>query len=523
MICESESNSLRLGSVCLTVDSESILHKDRSIRIVTVNSIIRMSTHMDHSVRNSSADSSPDSAIEERREFLLQSAAAIAGFSAAATFEALWARTAWGAFAGSGKGYGDLVPAKDETTGLELLKLPPGFRYVSFGWKGDPLSSGALTPGSHDGMAVIGSKPGQVILCRNHEVSGGGKPLGGSEITYDSNAPGGCINLLFDTKAGKLVKSWAAISGTSRNCAGGPTPWGTWLTCEETVFGPGDKDKDTKKPFDFKQTHGWMFEVPAEGPASPVPLKDMGRFVHEAVAVDPQTGIVYETEDRATAGIYRFLPKEKGKLAQGGKLQMMKVSGQPDLRGGFKQGQTFDTAWVDIADPSLPHSPGTTDEQGVFHQGKKQGGTTFARLEGAWAGDGVIYIVSTNGGKAKKGQVWVYQPREEKLRLVFESPESKVLDFPDNITVSPRGGLVVCEDGDYEPQRLQGLTRDGLLFPLAANNMVLNGEKNKIKGDFRKDEWCGACFSPDGQWLFANLQTPGLTVAITGPWQDGPL
>ncbi|MGH7960751.1 MAG: alkaline phosphatase PhoX, partial [Candidatus Binatia bacterium] len=97
------------------------------------------------------------------------------------------------------------------------------------------------------------------------------------------------------------------------------------------------------------------------------------------------------------------------------------------------------------------------------------------------------------------------------------------LDNPDNITVSPRGGLLLCEDGDLVGQRLIGLTPAGEAFPFAQNNVVLNGEKNGIVGDFRDKEWAGACFSKDGKWLFANIQTPGITFAITGPWNKNVL
>lgn len=412
----------------------------------------------------------------------------------------------------------NLVATHDEATGLELLKLPAGFRYVSFGWAGDPLADGSPTPGVHDGMAVIAENDGKLILCRNHEVTGDAPSIGSAEITFDPYGAAGCTHLTFDTQTGRFTEAWTSLAGTVRNCAGGPTPWGSWLSAEETVLSAGDTENG--RPLRYQHDHGWVFEVPAHGPAEPVPLKAMGRFVHEAVAVDPATGIVYETEDRPTCGFYRFLPREKGRLAAGGELQMMKVRLHDDLSRGSPTARRFDVEWVPIEDPLRPHNPGTRDEHGVFSQGKSQAATTFARLEGCWYGGGSIYFVSTSGGRAAEGQVWRYDPAHEQLHLVFESPSARVLDNPDNMAVHPRGWIVLCEDGQSPPRRLQCLTPAGNLFPIAENNIVLRGERNGFRGNFRDQEWAGACFSPDGEWLFANIQNPGLTVAITGPWAE---
>jgi secreted PhoX family phosphatase len=206
---------------------------------------------------------------------------------------------------------------------------------------------------------------------------------------------------------------------------------------------------------------------------------------------------------------------------------MLKVEGswQKDLRGSVGVGSVFDAEWVTIDNPELAHSPGTTDTLGVFKQGLAKGGAIFKRLEGAWYGSGLIYFNSTTGGNAGAGQVWEYNPGLETLRLIYESSSRQVLDTPDNITVSPRGGILLCEDGDGSgnPKRLMGLTKDGKLYAFAQNNVVLNGEKNGISGDFTKMEWAGATFSPDGKWLFVNIQAPGITFAITGNWAKGPL
>ena len=458
-----------------------------------------------------------------RRNFLQTSAALATGVALSDLFGEVLGRVACGDEVRK-LGWGPLRPVKDEATGLELLNLPEGFRYVSFGWTGDPLEGGAVTPGIHDGMAVIAQHGPVVTLCRNHEIDLNRKPFTADAAAYDPVSSGGCVNLLFDTTAGKLTRAWGAISGTLKNCAGGPTPWGTWLTCEETVVSRGRlHDPQVRNQPVCTRDHGYVFEVPAEGTAKPYPLRAMGRFVHEAVAVDPETGMVYETEDRKTAGFYRFTPKVEGRLVEGGRLEMMKVAGLGDLRKRVPKGQPFAVEWVTIDDVDRPHSPNSTDELGVYRQGKDKGGTTFSRLEGCWFHNGCVYFNATSGGDAEAGQVWEYSPRTASLRLVFESPDKRVLESPDNLCVSPGGWLVLCEDGDLKPQRLHGLSKTGQLFAIASTNAVLKGEKNGFKGDFRGSEWAGSCFSPDGKWLFANLQDPGLSVAITGPWTAGGL
>lgn len=420
-----------------------------------------------------------------------------------------------------------LRPAKDETTGLNLIHLPEGFRYISYGWTKDPMSDGSPTPPYHDGMGVVAEENGVATLVRNHEVSDDGSALNVLQgKPFDPHAGGGCTTLKFDTKAGKWLESRVAISGTSRNCAGGVTPWGTWLTAEETVLGVGSIDPyNNNKMRTFKREHGWVFEVSPDGVKKPTPLKAMGRFVHEAIAIDRHSGIVYETEDRETAGFYRFIPNENRNLAAGGVLQMAEVIGHDDLRGHVEAGKEFDVRWHTIPQPTWAHTPSLAkaDQLGVFKQGKKRNGTTFARLEGCWSGNGVIYFDATSGGRAKAGQIWQYDPSSGKLKMLFESPSKQVLNMPDNLCVNPHGGLVICEDGDYggaeNPQRMHLLSQDGKLIPLALNDIELKGEKG-FKGDFRGREWAGATFSADGRWLFANVQTPGFTVAITGPWES---
>jgi len=418
-------------------------------------------------------------------------------------------------------GYGPLYPTRDEATGLELICLPKGFRYTSFGWTKDSLVDGSPTPSSHDGMAVVRQEGTRLTLIRNHERSGRATPMGREADRFDPNGAGGCTALVFDTAREELLEARVSLAGTYNNCAGGLTPWGTWLSCEETVVGPESRGKKDER-LDLKQEHGWVFEVPATGLAEPKPIPAMGRFVHEAVCVDPLTGIVYLTEDANPAGLYRYTPEVPGQLHRGGTLEMLAVQGRSDLRKGVPAHAEYRVRWVPIDEPTRAHTPGSSDGKGVFHQGAQQGGASFARLEGIFYAAGRIYLTATSGGEANQGQVWEYTPGEEKLRLVFESPSIEVLNMPDNLCVSPQGCLLLCEDGERVGQRLQGITPDGRIFPFAQNNLQLQGQKNGFVGDFRATEWAGVCFSPDGKWLFANLQTPGITLAITGPWQKGP-
>jgi len=457
----------------------------------------------------------------DRRAFLRHGAAVAGGISVAAPFQALVARSRdqddknrWkNVRRGCSPDYGPLLPLNDGTTGLPLLLLPEGFEYLTFGWTGDLMSDGTPTPGSHDGMATFRAKHGRLLLVRNHERSGSTGAFA-PNLAYDPFAGGGTTTLEFDSKHGELISHYASLSVTVRNCAGGLTPWGSWLTCEETVDQPAANN-------DLALPHGYIFEVPAFGQTTAQPLKAMGRLVHEAIAVDPYTSNVYETEDSNPSGFYRFVPNRAGHLASGGTLQMLKIAGHPlayDTRTGQTQDEPLDVEWVtiDTPDPLLPAGPT------VFAQGNAKGGAMFARLEGAWWGHGKVYFVSTSGGNVAQGQIWEYEPTCETLRLLFESPAAEVLNAPDNICVSPRGGLVLCEDGSGA-EFLHGLTLNGEIFRFAQNNVVLNGERNAISGDFRGSEFAGATYSPDGRWLFFNIQSPGITFAVTGPWRKGAL
>ncbi|MBC7932676.1 MAG: DUF839 domain-containing protein, partial [Rubrivivax sp.] len=415
---------------------------------------------------------------------------------------------------------GTLRPTKARNTGETFLALPEGFEYNVIGKAGAKMSDGRPTPHAHDGMAAFEVR-GELRLVRNHEINNGAGAPGAALGTgaYDETAGGGTTTLVINPKTREVVRDFLSLSGTLVNCAGGPTPWGTWISCEETVMGATRfRDDEGNARGGFARPHGYCFEVAASSDSvvAPEPLKAMGRFVHEAIAVDPKTGIVYETEDRQTAGFYRYVPNEKGRLAAGGRLQMLAVLDRTgyDARTGQQVGSVLSVVWVDIENPDPPEAE--QDAFAIYKQGIARGGATFARLEGCWHGEGRIYFSSTNGGDKGLGQVWEYQPQGKTdglLKLLYESPNAEALRAPDNLCVSPSGrGLVVCEDGEGT-QRVRGLTHEGRIFDLASN--LVPGFENK--------EFAGATFSPDGETLFVNVQTPGLTFAVWGPWNKGAL
>jgi secreted PhoX family phosphatase len=460
-------------------------------------------------------------ALAARRRFLRHGARlGVAGFALSPVARLLAA--AGTAPSAATVGYGRLRPVRDLETGLPLLQLPEGFSYRSFGWTGESLADGTPTPRAHDGMGLLRVRGDVATLVRNHEIVHDARAFGPESIHYDPSCGGGTVTLDFDLARGEPVGARASLSGTMQNCAGGVTPWGTWLSCEEYVSSAADDIQAHSGPRRFERDHGFLFEVPADGGARPEALRAMGQFRHEAASVHAPSGDVYMTEDvEPLAGFYRFVPARRGELLRGGRLQMLHAHGRDDLRSGLAVGQRFQVEWVEIEHPERGHDARSGDIRGVQRQGFAAGASRFTRLEGCIATADEVFFTATNGGDAACGQVFAYYPASAELALIHESPGAEDFDYPDNIVVSPRGGLVICQDGKVDAQQIHGLTRAGGLFTFARNNVVLDGGYRGFEGDFRGAEWAGVCFSPDGRWLFANVYNPGFSVAITGPWRDG--
>ena len=499
----------------------------------------------------------------DRRTFLTRAAVAGGGLLSMGAVERLVARDALGyGHQSDAEPYGPLRRVADQR-GVEVLALPVGFSYVTFSHTGSVMSDGNPTPLALDGMGSFAGgrshgrgKQHLVRLVRNSEdrnpAGTVGGLLGDRSAAYDPTAFGGTTTLVFDEHRRRLVQDFVSLNGTTVNCAGGISYRRRfWLTGEETVGGPDSADPAAR----FAKRHGYLFQTPVHrGPNElemGVPIVAAGRFSHEAAAVDQHTGIVYETEDPGSgvgAGFYRYTPTDPTDLTAGGVLEMLAIAGQPqvDLREGRTRGEPLPVQWVRIDEPD-PELTAVGDPRSTFNQGWAKGGAKFNRLEGCWEDDGTIFFVSTSGGDAKNGdvnsdgyaegfgQVWAYRSDRSggSLTLVYESPSGGEMDGPDNITVTPRGGLITCEDDassayvDTHPlapgiehvNRLIGLTCRGEAFELAVN--VLNGS-----------ELAGVCFSRTGRTMFFNVfgrarfdedVVEGMTCAVTGPWHRGPL
>ncbi|MGB5737996.1 MAG: alkaline phosphatase PhoX [Woeseia sp.] len=422
-------------------------------------------------------------------------------------------------------GFGALQPDP-----RRILDLPEGFSYSVVSRTGEAMDDGLVVPGLPDGMAAFAGHGGQVVLVRNHEISSSSKAAGpyGTDLErlqqldpaniYDMGrgvtpAPGGTTTLVWDPQQQRTLRRHMSLIGTEVNCSGGATPWGSWLSCEECFEDPG-RTFEGGRLVSREQRHGYVFEVPAaaRGAAPPQPLREMGRFEHEAAAVDVDTGIVYMSEDRHRSLLYRYLPQQPGRLSAGGRLQALAIAGQPsfDTRNwgwhrDLEPGDKLPIRWIDVPNAD-------SAENDLRFRGFDSGAARFARGEGLCFADGELVLTCTIGGSERLGQVFAIRPgsssahleQQGELRLVAESTIDSLLRNADNLTQSPWGDIVLCED-TAEHCGLVGLTADGKQYPLADNA-------------YSQAELAGICFSPNGEEMFVNIQQRGLTLAIRGPW-----
>lgn len=428
---------------------------------------------------------------------------------------ALQSRAAAGGMMAVDPGYGPLQPDPGG-----LLDLPPGFSYRIVSRFGEAMSDGYRVPDRADGMGCFKLGGGKVALVRNHELepkhvatgalaADAAVPAGAFDSAAGAALPGGTTTLVLDADTLVVETQYLSLLGTIRNCSGGVTPWGSWLSCEESVDGPA---QGVGKP------HGWIFDVPADAGklVGAEPLKAMGRFNREAAAVDPRTGVVYMTEDRDDSLFYRFLPDDAGALHKGGRLQALAFD-DPWLRDSrnwdgtkFAPGSWQFARWIDLDDVESPR-----DDLRI--RGAKKGAAVFARGEGIHWGKDELYFTCTSGGRAGQGQIMRYRPsrhegkdREKampgRIQLFLESTDPAQYSFGDNLTVAPNGHLIVCEDqySDTVDNHLRGVTPFGEVYAFG-----------RVR---TQTEPAGACFAPDGRTLFLNLYSPAMTLAIRGPF-----
>ncbi len=430
----------------------------------------------------------------------------------------------------SSAGFGKLRPDPNG-----ILDLPKGFSYAVISRYGEEMDDGLLVPARHDGMAAFSGDDGTIRIVCNHENPARVQRYGAfgahaerldridRSKVYDfgkgsTPGTGGTTTIVYDPRERRRKRIHLSLAGTEINCCGGPTPWGSWLSCDELFRDPGS-NFEWSGVANREEKHGYVFEVPAalEGPSNPLPLTAMGRFEHEAAAVNPATGIVYMTEDRHQSLLYRFIPNVPGKLREGGRLQALGIKGFPEFdtrnwtgRQKLQPGTRLAATWVDLEEPDVV-------ENDLRFRGREKGATIFARGEGLCYADGEFFITATIGGADRLGQVFNYRPSPDegtpaevsnpgRLALLAESSSDSLLRHADNLTMSPWGDLIVCEDTAGHCG-LVGMQMNGMQYPVADNA-------------YTNSELAGVCFSPDGSTLFVNIQERGMTVAIIGPWSN---
>ena len=415
----------------------------------------------------------------------------------------------------------------------KIINLAPGLKYSIISKRGRRMSDGLHVPGAHDGMAAFPGENGRIILVCNHELDFNARsesamldryprfPQQFLDSFYDdgrgiSPGLGGTTTTIYDPASQSVERQFLSLGGTEFNCAGGPTPWGSWLSCEECFEDAGNKRRGGYRHVRARN-HGYVFEVPAgaDGLVKAVPIRAMGRFEHEACAVHEPTGIVYMTEDQRDGLFYRYIPEVPGELHQGGRLQALAITGTTgrhtsnwDDESKVPFRRPLKTHWIELDDVDPV-------ENNLRLRGAELGASLFARSEGLCVADDRFAFTCTIGGPYRLGQVFTYKPSPfegtaqetnapGRLELIAEAGIDSMLRNADNLIMAPWGDLLVCEDTASECG-LVGIRPDGSQYEVASN-------------PHSRSELAGVCFSPDGETMFLNIQYPGMTVAITGDW-----
>lgn len=471
------------------------------------------------------------------------------------------AATGLPAFAAPAAGQG---PAKQaaKAAGQRLLStladngkvaLPQGFRAWRVGTIGveDLLSDRngspiGTTPSKLDGTGAF-DYAGGIRLVRNHECRADTDvtvPLVAGTV-YDAGiATGMGGNTVVELDAsGRFKQQWVALSGTIRNCAGGETPWGSWLACEEDTTKAGTEIIRGGKSWGTTQKdHGYVFEVFPDVVAqqSPLPIKAWGRAVWEGAAIDPDLTKAYITEDTGRGLLYRWTAPEGTKLGayiaeqfgeNDGVLQAAQVirNGVPLVHYGQLTADDVDQAypvkWVDGGEDRQAQTMNLRDQY--------PGATQHPKVEGCWPdAEGLWFTLSfTNQGQIDSyrkshgidmpgdwGMIGYYRFADETITIKDHyakdntaggvvpgdaTEDVKQFHGPDNITVNSRGLVVITEDGNNPCSMLaMSHTKKSVEF---ARDLADRGE------------WAGPCFNKSGTMLFSNIQGD-CTYAITGPF-----
>ena len=337
------------------------------------------------------------------------------------------------------------------------LRLPPGFTSRVVAKTGEVVEgTGYMWHVFPDGGACFLTEDGGWIYTSN------------SEMLVVGRVSGGVSALRFDA-SGNIVSAQRILEGTSVNCAGGPTPWHTWLSCEEV-------------------SRGQVWETDPWGEHPPVARPALGVFKHEAVAVDPENGHLYLTEDEGEGCFYRFVPDTST------------PEGHPDLHSGRLEvaevAADGAVTWHALPDPQFQGS--------VRCNAQVEAATHFSGGEGIWYHAGVIYF-STKGDH----HVRAYRVADARIDVIYDGSDTEGLHGVDNLTVSCCGDVLVAEDGGS--MQVVAVLPDGTLKPLV---QVVGHDSSEITGP---------AFDPSGTRLYFSSQRGpggGWTFEVTGPFHE---